>query len=199
MPARWGDKIPHVADAGDGTDAWYVFGRRISSLTGFSFVQGVTPDRGVVTRWADVPKIAYVPAERVKAMDSDGIDAHSFYPNIGNVQTLNNPEVPEALRLDALRACNAVAASDASPPRWTRVLVRSAPRAIRIVSWTWLGTGSTERCTEAGLSGRSERRGAVEAVDCGRIVDARPGALGRPKSGSPDEISPTGPIVCRES
>ena len=34
MPARWGDKIPHVRDAGDGTDAWYVFGRRISSSPG---------------------------------------------------------------------------------------------------------------------------------------------------------------------
>ena len=108
MSTRWGDKIPHVKDAGDGTDAWYVFGRGISSLTGFSFVQGVTPDRGVVTRWADVPKSAYVPCERVKAMDADGVDVHSFYPNIGNVQTLNHPEAPEALRLEALRACNEI-------------------------------------------------------------------------------------------
>ena len=71
-------------------------------------MQGVTPDRGVVTRWADVPQSAYVPSERVKAMDADGIDAHSFYPNVGNVQTLNNPKVPEALRLEALRACNEI-------------------------------------------------------------------------------------------
>ena len=55
MSAQWGDQIPQVRDAGDGSDAWYVLGRRISSLAGFSFVQGVTPDRGVVTRWADVP------------------------------------------------------------------------------------------------------------------------------------------------
>ena len=108
MPAKWGEQIPHVRDAGDGTDAWYVFGKRYSSLTGFSFVQGVTQDRGVVTRWADVPKCAYVPAERVRVMDEDGVDAHSFYANVGNVQTLNNPRVPEELRLDALRACNLI-------------------------------------------------------------------------------------------
>src|SRR5207253_473333 len=48
-------------------------------------------------------------------------------------------------------------------------------------------------------SGRPERSGAVETVDCARMVDVRPGALGRPKSGSPDDISPTGPVVCRES
>ncbi|MGH7788504.1 MAG: amidohydrolase family protein [Candidatus Binatia bacterium] len=112
MSAQWGDKIPQVRDAGDGADAWYVFGRRITSLTGFSFVQGVTPDRGVVTRWADVPKSAYVASERVKAMDADGIDAHSFYPNVGNVQTLNHPKEPEALRLEALRACNAIQIED---------------------------------------------------------------------------------------
>ena len=116
MSSKWGDKIPHVRDAADGTDAWYVFGNRISGLTGFSFVQGVTPDRGVVTRWADVPKSAYVPAERVKAMDMDGVDMHSFYPNIGNVQTLNKPKVPEDLRLEALRACNAIQIEDYVKP-----------------------------------------------------------------------------------
>lgn len=73
MSARWGDKVPQVRDAGDGTDAGYVFGKRISGLAGLPSVQGVTSDRGVVTRWADVPQCAYAPAERVKAMDADGI------------------------------------------------------------------------------------------------------------------------------
>jgi hypothetical protein len=36
MPAKWGELIPHVRDAGDGTDAWYVFGKRYSSLTASS-------------------------------------------------------------------------------------------------------------------------------------------------------------------
>jgi hypothetical protein len=30
MSSQWGDKIPHVRDAGGGTDAWFVFGRRFS-------------------------------------------------------------------------------------------------------------------------------------------------------------------------
>ena len=116
MPAKWGEMIPQVRDTGDGTDAWYVYDRRITSLVGFSFVQGVTPDRDVVVRWADVPKSAYVPAERIKAMDADGVDVHSFYPNVGNVQTLNDSKAPEALRLDALRACNAIQIDDYVKP-----------------------------------------------------------------------------------
>jgi uncharacterized protein len=116
MSSRWGDKIPHVRDAGDGTDAWYVNGKRASGLTGFAFVQGVTPDRGIVVRWADVPKSAYVPSERVKAMDRDGVDVHTFHANIGSVQTFNQPDMPEEYRLEALRACNAIQIEDYLEP-----------------------------------------------------------------------------------
>ena len=114
--AKWGDKIPQIKENGDGTDSWYVFGKRAHSLAGFSFVQGVTPDRNVVTRWENVPRSAYVPSERVKAMDRDGVDMHSFYPNIGNVQTFNKPEMPEEFRLEALRACNAIQVEDYVKP-----------------------------------------------------------------------------------
>lgn len=108
MSAKWADLIPQVRDTGKGSDAWYVGGKPMHGLAGFAFVQGVTPDREVVTRWADVPKSAYVPAERVKAMNADGVDVHSFHPNIGNVQTLNRPDMPEDFRLEALRACNRI-------------------------------------------------------------------------------------------
>ena len=36
MPAKWGEMIPQVRDTGDGSDAWYVYGRRITALVGFS-------------------------------------------------------------------------------------------------------------------------------------------------------------------
>ena len=108
MSAKWGERIPQVKANGDGTDSWYVYGKKAFGLAGFSFVQGVTPDRGVVTRWEDVPKKAYVPAERLKAMEADGVDVHAFYPNVGNAQTLNKPEFEEAFRVEALHACNAI-------------------------------------------------------------------------------------------
>jgi predicted TIM-barrel fold metal-dependent hydrolase len=116
MSAHWGDKVPQVRDNGDGTDGWYVYGQRVSRNTGFTFVQGVTPDREPVTRWEDVPRCAYVPAERIREMDRDGVDVHSFYANVGNAQTLNKPELPEAFRLEAIRAVNAIQIEDYVEP-----------------------------------------------------------------------------------
>jgi predicted TIM-barrel fold metal-dependent hydrolase len=106
--AKWGDLIPQVKDNGDGSDGWYVYGKNSSGFKGFVSVQGVTPDRDAVLRWADVPESAYVPSERIKAMDADGVDVHSFYPNVGNTQSFNKPEYDEAFRVDALRACNRI-------------------------------------------------------------------------------------------
>lgn len=65
-------------------------------------------DRAAVLRWSDVPECTYVPAERVKAMDADGVDVHTFYPNVGSVQQLNKREYPEEFRQASLRACNEI-------------------------------------------------------------------------------------------
>lgn len=91
IPSKWGEQIPHVRDAGDGTDAWYVFGKLFSSLIGFSFVQGVTANRGVVTPWADVPKCASVPGERVRVMDAEHVgDEIQRAPGLANVTWLSD-------------------------------------------------------------------------------------------------------------
>jgi predicted TIM-barrel fold metal-dependent hydrolase len=115
MSAKWRDKAPQVAPNGDGTDGWYVYGKRVTQK-GFRFVQGVTPDRDPVTRWEDVPKCAYVPSERIKAMDTDGVDVHTFHANVGNAQTLSKPEFPEEFRLEAIRAVNSTQLEDYVQP-----------------------------------------------------------------------------------
>jgi predicted TIM-barrel fold metal-dependent hydrolase len=114
--AKWGDNIPQIRDSGDGSDGWYVNGRNISGFRGFVTVQGVAKDRDVIVRWADVEKCTYVPSERLKAMAADGVDVHSFYPNIGNPQTFNKTEYPEAFRRDLIRAVNQIQVEDYLEP-----------------------------------------------------------------------------------
>ena len=70
MSKKWGDKLPHVAPNGDGTDSWYIYGQRrlgaVSIIPNVAAVHGVMEDRRVgPVRWEDVPLKAYVPAERV--------------------------------------------------------------------------------------------------------------------------------------
>ena len=104
---KWGEKIPHLRTDSDGNDYWYIYEvKRPLSVAG---VHGVMPDRTKPPkRWADVPEIAYVPSERVKAMDQDGVDVHTFFGNIAGIagNTFSNPSFDEAYRLEAIQAFN---------------------------------------------------------------------------------------------
>ncbi|MCL0101863.1 amidohydrolase [Dehalococcoidia bacterium] len=107
---KWGDNIPEVRPNGDGTDSWYIWNQRRDIAGGVATVHGAMPDRtNPPKRWEDVPEIAYVPAERVKAMDEDGVDAHTFFSNVGGVagNTYSNPEFSDSeFRLECIQAYN---------------------------------------------------------------------------------------------
>ncbi|MEE9285664.1 MAG: amidohydrolase family protein, partial [Dehalococcoidia bacterium] len=104
---KWGDKIPHIREVGDGTEAWYIYGEK--RPVGLAAVHGAMPDRTKPpTRWEDVPKIAYVPSERIKAMGQDGVDVHTFFGNVAGIagNTFSNPAFEEQYRLETIRAFN---------------------------------------------------------------------------------------------
>ena len=109
---KWGDNIPQIKMDDQGAEHWYVYGKH--KRGGYSgdlgAVSGAMPDRAhfAPTKWEDMPAITYVPAERVKAMDADGVDVHTFFGNVsgGAGQTFQNPDLPEDFRLDAIRAYN---------------------------------------------------------------------------------------------
>ena len=88
--ATWGDRIPHVATQKDGTQSWVVDGKPLALKGGAS--AGVAAVGGSLInpvrepqRWEDVPKEAYVPAERLSAMNMDGIDISVLYPNVAGL------------------------------------------------------------------------------------------------------------------
>jgi predicted TIM-barrel fold metal-dependent hydrolase len=82
--SKWGDKIPHVAGVeknGERVDGWSTYGAppggqvaNVPALMG-------EPIPHWPKRWEEVPSTAYDPAERLKALDIDGVDAEVLFPN----------------------------------------------------------------------------------------------------------------------
>jgi len=83
--SQFGDRIPHLERGSDGTEHWVVDGQ--SLLHGNASAAGaLMPDRNQEPRnWEDVPAAAYVPVERLKAMDAAGIDASVLYPTVAGL------------------------------------------------------------------------------------------------------------------
>jgi uncharacterized protein len=83
---KFGERIPQVREVeikGEKTDRWVVNGRPLASrgVVNCPAVMG-DPDRNAYPqRWDEVPAKAFVPMERLKALDADGIDAEVLFPN----------------------------------------------------------------------------------------------------------------------
>ena len=106
---KWGDRVPQVRRLDDGTDRWFIFGQKDTSVGSVANVSGAMADRNSrPQRWDEVPKIAYVPSERLKAMAQDGVDVHTFFGNVAGIagNFLSNPAFDEEFRVEAIRAYN---------------------------------------------------------------------------------------------
>ena len=126
MSARkWGNRIPHVAGVkrdGKQIDGWSVYGEPPSgSVCNCPAVMGepfpIWPER-----WEEVPRIAYDPKERLKALDIDRVDAEVLFPNPpgGSFSEFGDAEFER----DVVRAYNDALAD------WTQVSDRYLPLVI---------------------------------------------------------------------
>src|SRR5437867_4803739 len=101
--AKWGDKIPQIVSVereGKNVDGWSIYGKRPGVTRGFSM--GVCncpalmgdPFPTYPMRWEEVPRMAYDPAERLKALDIDGVDGEVLFPNPpgGSYDSYGDPE-----------------------------------------------------------------------------------------------------------
>lgn len=82
---QFGERIPHLERDANGADHWLVDGQLL--LNGHASAAGaLMPDRNQEPQqWADVPAAAYQPAERLKAMDTGGIDYSVLYPTVAGL------------------------------------------------------------------------------------------------------------------
>ena len=103
--SKWGDRIPHVASVekdGKIEDGWSIYGKpprggpcNCPALMGEPFPHWPT-------RWEEVPRAAYDPEERLKALDKDGVDAEVLFPNPPGASYWSTGDA--AFELDAIRA-----------------------------------------------------------------------------------------------
>ncbi len=124
--SRWGRRIPHVERNSGGADRWVVDGRGIC-LGGVADCGAVMQDRTKnPQRWSDVPPSVFDPRERLKAMDTAGIDYAVLYPSVAGPggQVFARIEDPE-LELACVRAYN-----DWLLEEWTSVSDRFIPQCL---------------------------------------------------------------------
>jgi predicted TIM-barrel fold metal-dependent hydrolase len=104
---RWGDRIPHLERASDSTERWVGDGQVF--LDGRPARAGaLMPDRNrEPVTWDEVPPAAYLPSERLKAMDAAGIDYSVLYPTVAGLagEAFGRLQDPE-LELACVQAYN---------------------------------------------------------------------------------------------
>jgi len=104
--AKWGDRIPHLQDKPDGTQEFVIGG--VARPLGMTLqCHAAMPDRETLpTRWEQVPKSVYVPSERLKAMEIDGIDVEVLYPNTAGASGQGFQGMEPDLEAACIRAYN---------------------------------------------------------------------------------------------
>lgn len=103
----WGERVPHLVEQADGSQRWLVDGRPVA-LDGVAAAGATLADRNQLPqRWEEVAALAHNPAERLKAMDADGVDAAVLYPGLAGLagETFGRLTDP-ALELACVRAYN---------------------------------------------------------------------------------------------
>lgn len=124
--ATWGDRVPHVEPQASGADCWVVDGTPLE-LYGVAAAGALTEDHTFeAQRWDDVPRSAYVPAERLEAMDAAGIDYSVLYPSVAGLagETFGRLTDP-GLELACVQAYN-----DWIIDEWAAVSERFIPQCI---------------------------------------------------------------------
>jgi len=126
---KWGDRIPQVREVevnGRLVERWVVDGRVVgkrgvcncpAAMNGS--LRGTFPQR-----WDEVPKIVYDPQQRLKALDTDGVDAEVLFFN----DPIDSATLPFHTDSDFELAC--VQAYNDALAEWGQVSNRFIPLAI---------------------------------------------------------------------
>jgi len=104
---RWGNRLPHLETRSDGTQRWVVDGNALP-LSGVGLTGALMDDRTRVPQsWEEVPKAAYLPGERLRAMDADGVACSVLYPTVAGTSGENFGRLTDAdLELACVQAYN---------------------------------------------------------------------------------------------
>jgi predicted TIM-barrel fold metal-dependent hydrolase len=124
--SRWGNSVPHLETAADGRQRWVVDGQVL--VDGRAAKSGaLMVDRNIDPgRWSDVPPAAYLPSERLKTMDSGGVDYSALYPTVAGLAGEGFARLEDpAFELACVQAYN-----DWLIEEWARASERFIPQCI---------------------------------------------------------------------
>lgn len=146
---RWGERVPHLERIADGSERWVVDNQVL--LDGSAALAGaLMADRNhEPSRWQDVPTAAYVPSERLKAMDAAGIDYSVLYPTVAGLagETFGRLRDPD-LELACVQAYN-----DWLIEEWAAASDRFVPQCIVPIWPVEAATAEIERAVAKGHRG----------------------------------------------
>lgn len=146
---RWGERVPHLERIADGSERWVVDNQVL--LDGSAALAGaLMADRNhEPSRWQDVPTAAYVPSERLKAMDAAGIDYSVLYPTVAGLagETFGRLRDPD-LELACVQAYN-----DWLIEEWAAASDRFVPQCIVPIWPVDAATTEIERAVAKGHRG----------------------------------------------
>jgi predicted TIM-barrel fold metal-dependent hydrolase len=146
---KWGDRIPHIEQRPDGAERWCVDGQELP-IPGVASTGAAMPDRvREPQHWAEVPKAASEPSERLKAMDVDGVDYSVLYPTVAGVagETFGRIADPE-LELACVQAYN-----DWLVEEWAAASPRFVPQCIVPLAPIEAAAAEIRRCVAMGHRG----------------------------------------------
>jgi predicted TIM-barrel fold metal-dependent hydrolase len=147
--SKWGDRIPHVEHSSPEGDSWVV-DRRRSPLSECAQVGAVMSERAAAPkRWEDVPQSAYLPAERLRTMDNDGVACSVLYPTLAGFsgEKLGAIADPE-LALACVQAYN-----DWLAQEWTGASHRFIPQCLSPIWPVGNAVAEIERSVRRGHRG----------------------------------------------
>ena len=146
---RWDDRIPHIVRDASGADCWLIDGRKVP-LLGSGSAAALMAERTREPRtWDEVPPAAYQPAERLKAMDADGIERSVLYPSVAGVAGEMFAAIQDAeLERDCVRAYN-----DWLLDEWAKSSPRFIPQCVVPLSSPAATVAEIKRAVAAGHRG----------------------------------------------
>lgn len=116
--AKWGDRIPHIAetsepDAGEQNsdrkiERWFIDGRPMEKrgTANCPTAMGDPLRKTYPQRWDEVPEFVFDPRLRLEAQERDGIDAEILFPNIAGQSGDGLVNFDADLELACVRAYN---------------------------------------------------------------------------------------------
>src|SRR5260221_232729 len=149
--AKFGDDIPHIITRPDGSESWVIAGEPMPGLLALGEVQGAREDRAAAPpqHWSEIPTKTYVLKDRLGAMDEDGVDVQTFFPNIAGITNGTFQTIVDAdFRMACIRAYN-----DWQAEEWYDFSRRFVPQCIFPLWDVAEAVAEVQRCHALGHRG----------------------------------------------